>query len=928
MQDFYWFFCKGGLIMRTIQRVSAFLFLFGICIPANAAPSVEFYVSTRGNDGWSGHLATPNAAKTDGPFATVERAQAACRILKTRKASGKPGSRIVVQLRGGTYFLKQPLQFTPEDSGTADAPIVYESYPGETPLLSGGESLTRWKKTTSGTYAVHIPDAASGTWNFAQLWAHGERRLRPRLPKNGYYFIAGSQPPSAKGEGKGFDRFKFTPGEIKPNWSNLRDIEALCFQIWTMVRLPIDSVDGTSNVVTLQGDTHGLQPQSALPRGNRYLLENVKEALRDPGEWYLDRPTGTLTYIPMPGEKVNDGSFVAPRLEQLVKLTGTETADVQYLTFRGLKFSHTNWVAPPTGYDVTQSEVNISGAISASRARNCVFTHCVVENVGNYAFEFATGCKNNRIEYCKLSDLGAGGVKIGETRNWDKDALVASNNVVRNSLIERGGRIQPSAVGVWIGQSYGNTVEHNTIADFYYTGISMGWSWGYNPTQTHDNRIVSNRIVRLGQGVLSDLGGIYTLGLSSGTILEGNVIKDVQSFNYGGWGLYFDEGTTNLTARNNIVYNTKTGGFHQHYGKDNRVTNNIFAYSNENGQLIRTRAEDHKSFTFDHNIVLYRQSDLLGSNWSGSNFSLDYNLYWNESGKEVTFSGKTLAQWQQTGQDAHSLIADPLFVASRQGDFRLKPGSPAGKIGFVPIDTSRVGPLPDANARPGEINIAALAKQSAEQFAPNTSRAFPAPVALPPPMPIMDNFEDSAPGSKALDAVTNEENPVAGVRVTTDVAHTGKHSLRFSDAPGQAFSYSPHLYYEPHYKEGRIDSSFFLRTEAGAELVHEWRDGSSPYHPGPSLRVDGQGNLHVGGKQIATLPLGKWVGIRISCNVGTKANGKYELSIRLSDKTEPLRFTDLPCDPGFRSLDWLGFISNATESSVFYLDDFKVAPTR
>jgi hypothetical protein len=227
--------------------------------------------------------------------------------------------------------------------------------------------------------------------------------------------------------------------------------------------------------------------------------------------------------------------------------------------------------------------------------------------------------------------MGAGGVKIGETARKENDEEVASHNTVRDCRIAHGGRIHPAGIGVWIGHAHHNTIAHNDIFDFYYSGISGGWSWGYGPSNAHHNVYENNHVHTLGQGVLSDMGGIYLLGVSPGTIVRGNVFHDVQSFDYGGWGIYFDEGTTDALAENNLTYRTKTGGFHQHYGRDNLVRNNIFAFDRVS-QIARTRREDHLSFTFERNIVYWRDAALLRGNWS-DNFVMDRNLYWEASSK-------------------------------------------------------------------------------------------------------------------------------------------------------------------------------------------------------------------------------------------------------------------------------------------------------
>jgi hypothetical protein len=899
-------------------------------LPAAAAPpKADFYVAPNGKDDWSGRLAAPNRARTDGPFATLERAQQAVRSQRPTPNAQRPTPNAVM-LRGGTYFLKAPLTFTPEDSNT-----VYAAYPGEKPVLSGGTRLTGWQSDGRG-WTLHIPDVERDAWNFAQLWVNGARRFRPRLPKNGYYFIAGDLTPSPQAVGRGFDRIQFRPGDVRADWHNLSDIEILGFQTWTMARMRVASVEEEKHIVNFTGHTGSTQWYSALPRGNRYIVENVREALTEPGEWYLDRKTGDLTYLPMPGETPEKAEVIAPRLSELLRIQGDPANHnpVKFLLFEGLTFAHTNWNTPPEGNTAPQAEVNIGGAITAIGANHCAFNGCAVTHIGNYAIDLGEGCFACQVNSCEITDMGAGGVKIGEQGGREDEARLAQYNIVRQCLIAHGGRMHPAAVGVWIGASPHNTISHNEIADFYYTGISVGWSWGYAPTQSHHNTLEYNHIHDIGQGVLSDMGATYTLGLAPGTVQRYNLFHDVNSYSYGGWGIYFDEGTTGMVAENNVVYRCKSAGFHQHYGKDNIVRNNIFALNRES-ELMRTRAEEHLSFTFEHNIVYWKEGALLASNWSGDNYKLDYNLYWNAAGQPVTFAGMTLDQWRAKGQDVHSLISDPLFVAPEKGDFRLKPGSPVEKVGFKPFDISPAGRNLKAwlqsDLNPGETRDRESTREMTAWFRSvgpyrPVPRAFPPPPPPAPPAAIVQDFEEVPVGEKAPGATTSEENDRYTIRVTDETAASGKRSLKFMDGPGQQHNYNPHMFYDPGFDKGMIQESFDLRLEPGADMYHEWRDASSPYHVGPSLWIAPDGTLTSHGKRLMQLPHSRWIRFDIVCGLGPQAKGRYDLTVTLPGRVPPQRFKNLPCDPAFRELRWFGFTANGEKPAVFYLDNLVLKP--
>jgi hypothetical protein len=666
-----------------------------------AAAEADFYVAADGNDAWSGRLAAPNAEKTDGPLATVPAAQRAVRQLNQREPDRRRP--VIVAIRGGTYELAEPIIFVPEDSGTEQAPIVYQAFGDERPVLSGGRRIAGWQVDAEGRWHADLPEVKAGQWHFIQLFVNDQRRFRPRLPKQGYYKIARKLDPSPKAGGRGFDRFGYSEGELDPAWANLGDVEVVAFHQWAASRMPIDSIDSQERIVTFTGRTTGTSAWTEFRQGHRYFVENVKDALTEPGTFYLDRPTGRLTYLPREGETPEKTAVVAPRLRYLLLIQGDVEGRrfVEHVRFRGLTFAHSNWATPPEGQSFPQAEINLGAAVAAVGARHVVLERCAVRHTGEYAVGFGIGCKHNRLEDCELLDLGAGGVKIGNAlpSGWgdtlgppkDDEALV-SHHTVKNCLIAHGGRLHPAAIGVWIGHSPHNVVHHNDLYDFYYSAFSIGWVWGYRESRAHHNDLGYNHAHTIGQGVLSDMGAVYTLGVSPGTVIHHNHFHDVVSYDYGGWGLYTDEGSTGIVMKNNLVYRCSRGTFHQHYGKENRIENNILAFGGQH-QLQRTRTEEHTSFFFERNIVYWdNDSPLLGSNWRDDNFRLDRNVYWH-AGKPVVFpGGLTLEQWRkERGQDEHSIIADPGFVDPSNGDFRLKPGSPALKLGFEPFDYTKAG---------------------------------------------------------------------------------------------------------------------------------------------------------------------------------------------------------------------------------------------
>lgn len=653
----------------------ALLLLFSII----SGSAKDFYVAADGND-----IA---AGTRQEPWATL--AQARDQVREWKRNNGNED--ITVWLGGGQYPLAATVVFGVDDGAKPGQSITYAAMPGEQPVLSGGRRITGWQ-VNGGRWTVTLPEVAAGEWDFAQLFVDGQRRARPRLPREGYYYMSAVAPSSPDHPQGLHDRFHFAADDLKSTWSNLTDVEVLAFHEWSTSRLRLEDVNDADGLAGVAGGT-----PHKLIRGTRYLVENVKEA-QLPGEWYLDRKSGELTYLPLPGEDPERTRVIAPRLARLLGIKGDASAKqwVENLTFRGLGFTHSNWTTPASGHCVPQAQSTLPAALHAEGARDCAFRACVFTRLGGYGLELGDGCQRDLVESCEFSDIGGGGVKIGQTRSDDEDVLT-SYNTVRDCLLAHLGRMHPDAVGVWAGFGHHLVVEHNEIYDLYYSGISMGWSWGYGATPNHGNVINYNRVHDAPQMVLTDGAGIYTLGLQPDSVMRGNVLYNLEGLPWA-VGIYLDEGSSGWTCEDNLVYNVTTHDFNVNYGRDNIARNNIFGPIIDPGApLLRCgRIENFRSMTVENNLIYFTVGDLVDEvwpTWPVKSCLLRNNLYWNAAGLPVKFRDKTWEQWQSSGQDEGSIIADPQFVDPANGDFNLKPGSPAMLIGFKPFDYSKAGRL-------------------------------------------------------------------------------------------------------------------------------------------------------------------------------------------------------------------------------------------
>ena len=884
-----------------------------------AAQALDLYVAPQGDDRASG--------KAEAPLASLEGAR-----LAVRKLPRPLTEPVRVIFAAGTYRVTEAIAFDEKDSGDAGRTISYEAAQGAKVIISGGKELPAFGSGKDGRWTLQTP---AGTEMFEQLWVGDLRATRARTSNLGSRFMRSveSEAPIPGGiPTPGFTEqtLRVDPKELtsfsEVKSSEVQDALVTFFHKWDTTRSRVESADITSGTLKVRGPAQ--KGNTAFDHHTGMVIENLLSLLDEPGEWFLSR-SGQLSYQPRGGESAEKSIATYPVAEKLLTFKGKPGDKVRHLAFRGLAFRHAKGLPSLATAVPNQAAVGtVDGVITLEYAQQVSFTGCELSHVGSYGFSLRRGTREVTIEKCLITDLGAGGVKVGTLNDEPKPENHASHNRVHNNIIRDGGLIFPCAVGVWIGSSSDNEVTHNEISDFFYSAVSVGWRWGYAPSNAKRNKVEWNHLHHLGKGLLSDMGGVYTLGPSEGTSVSHNHIHHVTCFTYGGWGLYTDEGSTGITMEGNVTYDTTDGGFHQHYGKDNVIRNNVFAFSEEY-QVKRARAEEHLSFTFEKNIVIFDRGELLGPGWTGTtaNFLNKSNVYWDVSARPVTFTEKKLsfADWQKKGQDVNSVIADPLFVDPAKRDFRLKPGSPALALGIKSIDVSSMGVLRDD---PDWRKLADTFERGPELARPPRPEAPPLNIRQAFEGRIIDQqrpFPHANPTLSALRSAPGKPRVSLGdaLRMSPAKYAEGKQSLLFQDAPGLPSHYYPMLSFHPSHRSGTSTVSFALYLEPKAIFIHEWRTKGNPYRTGPVLHVANGRLSGVKGLDVA-VPTQKWIRFELSAVIGGAVTGRWNLKV--TPEGEPTKeFKDLPCrHPDMKTLDWVGFISNANEKTEFYLDDLAI----
>ena len=651
--------------------------------------SNDLIVATNGDDS--------NPGTVDAPLKTFEKAK---EILKNSSDNGQA----TVWFREGIYTISETVEFTASDKSN----VLFRSYPNEKVIFSGSEEISgNWSETTINGVNAFVTDISIESENdyFRSLFKGDKRLSRSVYPKEGVFKVAG-EPKENEAVPSSWAPDFFThaiafyanTNEIL-DFANPTDVDVKLMHFWRDDLMPIHSVDtSTGRIVTSK-------PSAMRVRiDDNFIYENVKEALSLPGEWYLDRTEGKLYYIPEEGDTTENTVLYAGVNEQLFTFDG-----IGNIYFQGIDFKNTDWdhvdgthtgkAFDPShplysiikyGADHPQAAFEVPAAINISASSGINFTDCRFENISYTAVKFEKASKNCNITSCSFNEIGANAIFI----HGDFVVPATTQNInVADCHIQKYGRIFNNAIGILLTHAIDCNLENNEIHDGWYTGISVGWNWGYTDNSTNNIKICNNLIYNIGNGWLSDMGAIYTLGIQPDTVISGNVIYNVGCdegrYGYGGWGIYLDEGSSGILVEKNLVYDCSSETFHQHYGKDNEVKNNIFAFGGD-GALLITKKEEHNSLTLTNNIFVVDNAPIYAFDTESDWFVDDGNVYWDYKNGGNVYSGnsmgifdrKSLVILTAQGLYNNAVYADPLFKDAENRDFTLALNSPTLDTGF------------------------------------------------------------------------------------------------------------------------------------------------------------------------------------------------------------------------------------------------------
>ncbi len=681
----------------------------------NYSTVTTLYVSQKnGNDLFTGFYSTLRD-DMQGPLKTIEKALE--RIAQMRLFGAVQP--VTLEITDDIYYLSKPVII---DESISDVKITS----AKKTIISGGICINDFcDDVYNGQKCLSAPvkGILDGFW-FTDFYVNGRRADFTCYPKSGTLEAKDVENRSTdlKTSSKWFVAEDKDLKAIS-EFENLTDSFISYNHFWVDEHTPIEDYDKkTGKVVFEYPSRYTIDPTNPESKLN-YVIENVSECFCKKNEWYLSRKNERVYYIPRDDTVTKENiKAYAPICGKLFIIKGKKEKKVRNIRLCNLVFANTKgdyksiYSEDPSGNggyftDETKPDGFASdiqavcwafGAIEFKYAYGCMLENCIFRNLGLYGVTLNEGVERIIISDNDMFDLGAGGIKInGGMYGCDKEDET-HGNIIRNNIITHCGKRYFSACGILMMHTYENIVSNNEISYLYYTAISSGWVWGYGKSITHDNIIEYNDIHHIGQGKLSDMGGIYLLGRQTGTIVRNNIIHDVVSAHYGALGLYTDEGASGITFENNICYNITGNCFGQHFGNGNVIRNNIFVKSDE-APIGMSKEELHVGMHFSKNIVVTKDTSVYRMGYTENKaiaslhmFEADHNVFFSEKGKVILFkiNGKeyTLSSAKEKfGLETESIEENPLFVDFTNNNFNLKENSPAIRLGFVNIDTKNTG---------------------------------------------------------------------------------------------------------------------------------------------------------------------------------------------------------------------------------------------
>ncbi len=659
---------------------------------------MKFYVSTSGNDSWSGCAPDANKSKTDGPFRTLERARDAVRDLK--KSDGLPAGGIVIEVRGGTYELEREFELTSKDSGTKRSPVVYRATQGEEVRISGGRHIESFSPVTDPKILSRLGKKAREEVVQADLGALGIAELgdldapglelffedKPmalsRWPKKGFRKIAdlvGGDPVDVRGT-KGDRTGKFMYEGNRPNrWKDEKEIwvHGYWFWDWSDQRHKVESIDTRNRIISVAKPYHSY----GYRVGQWFYALNILAELSRPGEWYLDRETGILYFWPPKhrglGAPRQDKNAVAERqhhnapvsmLQRLVTLKKVRNGSFERLTFE---------CARGTAMTIAgSSNTNVNG--------------CTFRNLGHNAVEISGGADCG-VSSCDITQTGRGGIKLN---GGNREKLTPAGHFAENNHIHhysRWNRMYHPAISI---EGVGNRASHNLIHDAPHMALYFGGN---------DHVIEYNEIHHVCEES-NDAGAIYSGRdwTMRGTVIRYNYLHHICGFEGRGCvGVYLDDMFCGTLIYGNVFFDVTRAAFIGG-GRDCSIENNIFVDCNPaihidaraagwaNYHVDTTMTDRLKNMPYRRRPWSKRYPELLTILKDQPEMPKD---------NVVTHNICSGGKWDEITGDARqfacltkNLIDDnPGFRNAGKNDFRLKEDSLAFDFGFVKIPVEEIG---------------------------------------------------------------------------------------------------------------------------------------------------------------------------------------------------------------------------------------------